>query len=600
MSEQKKKKAVQAPADPVDRENASTPAESKPKKKKSPKTGAKKKETRALVPVAMPAEQPAEETPAAEPVKEEKSESRKGPEAASHGTNLPTPSVGNRLSTSTVPVYIPERERRSMWNRLVALLLLAAVVAASVLIFMIRPEKYTEKTNSIRYLYAAEKNATFVVVNGNLRGAKEGYAGSVQQEVASANGSVSAVTIDGRLYTVRGRKVVEMAGDVVDFTLSSGGDAVAWRNAQNELFYAAVGKADSAKRVNTSVTSGRYCLSPNGEELFYTYVDSDDILRINVLSNSGSKPTMPENQNLYPVAVADDCAYLYYTDAGGALYLFCRETGAKTKCGDGPTDIAFNRDFSQLIFRHNAEQSETRFFVDGARLLITDLANDPLWLVANRRVAICDTLLDGAQYMTDNLLGNYYVRSVKDAYQLVYLTRKEGQGKLDLVSPVDRADGVTVTDKFVYFINTSEGTNPRTNLYYVKTGKLQSELFYNDVKTYCTNVDGSQLLYVTSEGLFSGRVNGDHDWLSDYVLEDSLSVTSDDVFYFYYEPGVLGVSDNGDAPRRLAENVAGYMVDGDTVYYVTDVTDGGVGTVYANFRNTRKSDLLLEGVGAVN
>lgn len=582
-------------------------------KGKSPKTGRKKEKNNALIPLAT-SEKEQQRADVAASEKQEKSEreadahagktsAKKAPASAE---NLPVArTVGSEIKASTVPIHLPEQERRSMWGRIAALLLIASVLFASVMIFLFRPTTYTEKTHSIRYLFHAGNQVTYVVVDGDIRGAEGGYSGELKAETASANGSTSAAIIGDRLYVVKGRKVTEMASGAVDCVLSADGGTVAWRNASNELYYATAGKPDSAKRVNGNVQNDRYCLSPNGEELFYTYTDEDEILRINILSNSGKKPNMPENQNLYPVAIADDCDYLYYTDAEGDLYVFSRESGTKTKCGDAPTELVFNRDFSELMFRsHTEDKSEMRMYVDGTYFPVGNqdsdaLASDVLTLSANRRVSVRGTLLSGRQYMTKTLFKNYYIRSNGESYRLVYLTREDDQGKLALVSYVDNGEQVTVTDKFVYFIQTTDNNNPRTNLHYVKAGETNSELFYNDVKHYCTNVDGSRLLYITSEGLFSCRVGGEHEWLSDHVVGGSLQVTSDDVFYFQYEPGKLGVSDNGEMARVVSERVGGYLTDGDTLYYVTDVTEDGIGTVYANFRNSRKSEKLSDGISSI-
>jgi hypothetical protein len=59
------------------------------------------------------------------------------------------------------------------------------------------------------------------------------------------------------------------------------------------------------------------------------------------------------------------------------------------------------------------------------------------------------------------------------------------------------------------------------------------------------------------------------------------------------------VSDNTDQPRAVREGVVYVLVDGMTAYYVTDVTEEGYGTVYSNYRNTRKDTKIAERVGAI-
>ena len=76
-------------------------------------------------------------------------------------------------------------------------------------------------------------------------------------------------------------------------------------------------------------------------------------------------------------------------------------------------------------------------------------------------------------------------------------------------------------------------------------------------------------------------------------------MTADDTFYFYRSEGSLWASDNGEQLRALRDGVNGMLVDGMTVYYVTDVTEDGCGTVYSNYRNTRKDTKIGERVASI-
>ena len=84
--------------------------------------------------------------------------------------------------------------------------------------------------------------------------------------------------------------------------------------------------------------------------------------------------------------------------------------------------------------------------------------------------------------------------------------------------------------------------------------------------------------------------------LLDHIEVDSLTVNSEDVFYFYREPGALYLSDNGGAPRLVSDGVADFMVDGQTLYYRTSVDEGGAGNVYAIYQSRKQAATIADRV----
>lgn len=505
--------------------------------------------------------------------------------------NLPAPSAQKGVQPSTVPVNFPELERRSLWGRAVALLMILAVLVASVLIFTLRPTQYDEQTSAVNFFYRPESNTTVVAVNGKVRGE---VAGALRYRAFDSTGRVCAAIFEAdstALYLIKGKEIAHVASAVEDCVLSANGKALAWRNTSAELYYAVVGDEDSF-RISGSATDGHYCLSPDGKELFYTS-ERDGSLQADVYSRTGTNPYQQENKGLLPIAVADDCRYLYYLKDGD-LYVLPAKTGVPVLCGDDPVleSIAFNRSCSELMFRNG---TETRFFVKGERMLVPDMgAADTLYLKCNNRVAVRDEA-EGSRYLMESFCDNYYVLFTGTAHKLVYLERSKGQGVLTHISFVDGPAQVSVTDKYVFFLLTDKGESAdHTNLWRCTTGKTEEERIVWDVSSFTPNVDGSRILYTNAEGaLYSQAIGSAPVRLCDSIFAGVCGVTLDDAFYFFRAEGQLWVSDNGAEPRLVREGVSAVLLDCHTAYLLADVGEDGNGNIYANHRNRRADEQIV-------
>lgn len=510
--------------------------------------------------------------------------------------NLPAKSGSHAVGPQTVPIRMMDEERRRLIGRIGALLLIVAVLAGAVLIFLFRPTEYTERTYSTAFLYLPDRDVTLIVSDGEIEGDENGYRGRLTYRTDNGKGDVSAVIIGETLYVIDGGDVVKIGDRVIDCVLSAEGDCVAWRNADMLLYYAEIDDPEGAKRVTECAPCPEYCLSPDGQELLYTFAGEDGAFNLGLLSMSGNEWLFDEYRNMKPVAVSDESRFLYYTDANGALYVLNSENGEKTPCGDQPRELIFNRDFSQLLMKNG---NESRLFINGARFGIDGVhAAHSLELQVNRRVAVLP-VLGGYQCLTESLLDQYYMYTTDTASVLVYLTEEDDRGNMAEVA--HGAENLTVTDKYVFFTQTSVNPDPRTDLKCVEFGEVDPVPCYGDVSDYCTNVDGSRLTYITSKGLYSGKPEEMLEWLSDDIERDrGVSVTCEDTFYYFKLPGELWTSDNGEEPRKLADGVDWFFVDADVMYYGVGFADDGIGAVYANVRNSRKSDLLIDGVGRVD
>jgi len=568
------------------------PPETKPKRART-----KKKQEQELPPI----DQSLLLTPLETSVKEKKesniaAKTQNGSEKpAQRGKNVIPADNNRQVRESTVPLHFPEVEKQNAGKALLALILLVAVIVTSVCIFLFRPDRYDERTHSVSFFYAPETGETVIAVDGRTRGC---VTGEMSHYEYNSDGSICAAIIGDSLYAIKGKKIVCVATDVQDCVLSANGKVLAWRGMDQVLYYTEWKSGDIPSPIARNVTDPHYALSPNGKEMFYTYTNTETgELHASVYSRTDTAPYMQNPVGMYPVAVADKCKYLYYIDTEGVLYMVVGKTGEKIACGKEPQldSVIFNRDCSQLIFRNG---SETRVFAGGKQIRVPDISvNDTLQLMANQRVSV-RRLRVGTQYLTKTLFDNYYLLYTGSGIRLIYLEKKKDQATVSPVSFVDGAHAVTVTDKAVYFLSTSvEGSTPRTKLFCCRAGKTASELLAWDVTAFCANVDGSRILYTDLQGALYGRkLKSAAERLCDSILVDTLTVTANDAFYFYSAEGVLMVSDNGDAPRVIREGVNAFVTDADTLYFMTDRDESGVGTVHAIHRNRRRERMIAERV----
>ncbi len=502
---------------------------------------------------------------------------------------------GDRAVSDAHPkVDFPKAMRKSFFVRLLFLVVVIAVLAASAYIYHNRPAVYTEQTSSVNFLYRAAENETVILVNGTERGRESG---AVSETLFSGRGDVCAAVIGNNLYVVKGKNVLPIAENVLDFTLSADGDALAYRTAPANLYYRETGKKDVASQISKECYSVAYCLSADGQELVYTATDETGRSQMRVESYSGNRPYIENVVGFSPVAVSDNCRYIYYTDESGALFIFESKTALKIKCATAPdlTSLIFNRDFTEVLFTENGG---TVFYADGERQQIIGAAStEYLQLLPNRRVA-SRTLTSGMQYMISSFYKNYFLHEVGTGQQLTYLNQK---GNLLDVSFVDDVTTVTVTDKGAYFLLTNvNNENIHRVLWYAPKGKTVTRRVDWDVSSYCTNIDGSRVMYTGYEdALYSYRAETGSVRLCDSIVADSLTVTTDDLFCFYRTEGVLTVSDNGGELRELATDVIGFTVDTHALYYCTAPKEDGTFTVYVNYRNERISNLVLDSVSNI-
>lgn len=501
---------------------------------------------------------------------------------------------GHEVSDAHPPLDFPAEMKRNFFLRVCIILVVLAILAISAFVYYNRPVRYVEKTWSVNFLYVPAQNQTKILVNGAERGAVEG---TLSASSFNGRGDTCAAVIGGDLYLIRGKNIIHVAEDILDFVLAADGGALAYRADTSHLYYRETGKDDTPSLISKNCNSAAYCLSANGKELAYTALDDAGVSYLRVESYSSNRPYMENAAGLLPVAISNKSRYIYYTDADGALYVFDSEKSQKVKCGAAPdlTSLIFNRDFTEVLFTENGA---TVLFANGERRQIVGADSTAcLLFLPNQRVA-SRALSGGTQYMLSSFYKNYFLHEVGTGKKLTYLDRK---GNLIDVSFVDSAETVTVTDKGVYFLLTSvNGENVSRELYHVKAGKTQAARIEWGVSHYYANVDGSRVMFTGYEdALYVYRAETGTERLCDSIVADTLSVTADDLFCFCRAEGLLTVSDNGGELRDIATGVLHFKIDAHVLYFATEPSEDGTFQVYANYRNERLCELVATGVSKI-
>lgn len=509
---------------------------------------------------------------------------------------LPAVSEPRAVERAVPPIAFEAlvQERRNFFKFLIMFLILGAAMVASAFILLYRPNHYSQRTASVAFWYHEDTAQTTVSYNGKAVG--EAISGVCNASMYDATGRRCAALIGETLYLVEADGVREVASAVADFLLSQNGATLVYRTADNQLYYCPVKKELAPSRISGDTRDNTYCLSPDGKELFYTYVQND-VMRIDVYSATNSKPHFAKVTGLIPVAVADSCEFLYYKNADtGELFYYEQQADAPVLCyngADAPT-LTFNRDFSELILQSTAG---TQILRRGKRLTISLLKGSETLEFLPNQCAERRVLQSGVQLLVRSFERGYYLKrgAAEDGTMLMYLGKK---GELTLVRAVkDGESHPVVTDKAVYFLEIEQRSEQEIlrHLYRCEIGKTEPERISWDVAEFCVNTDGSRVMYTDHHGalyaLQIGKVPVRH---ADSIDAGTLCVSAEDAFY-YYVGEALYVSDNGEAPRVAREDADKVGVDAYTAYFLVK-EESGTYTVYANHRNRRRDVQLATGI----
>lgn len=513
------------------------------------------------------------------------------------------------IQVAVPPVAFPALgvHRRRFWSRLLFLLAVSALLALSALILIYRPTAYSSYSHSIVFLHRAEDNTTQVLYDGEI--CAEGLAGACVRNERDRSGSVCAALIGDTLYLVRGDEVQKVCAAVADFALSQNGRTLAYRTADQKLFCAQTGRVLETSAVSQDTRDARYCLSPDGELLFYTYVVQNDAgeskTHADVFSRSGRKPLLPQTTDMIPVAIADDYEHLFYFNVAGDLYYMNAESEVSLcrRKGESDMELLFDREFEELLIK---DADGMTLWQEGAPTVLSGLKGAEYLSLLPNQLAVYRELPCAKQYLVHSLDESYYLKlgTQEQGREMVYL---DGNA-LHTVAFID-AGGSTpvVTDKGVYYMErVTLKDEERKQLYRCPIGETVPQSLAFDVDSFQVNSDGSRLLYADHrKALYAAGVVGDAldpTRISDLVDPASLCVSACDAFYYQSADGTWFVSDNGDEPEVMSVQGRAYTDVHTAFFFVAEsaTSDGealsATYTVYTNHRNRRQCEKVATGV----
>lgn len=496
-----------------------------------------------------------------------------------------------------VTLCAPEGIRRQFLGRLLLLLMVGALLTLSVLIFVYRPTRYSAYSHSIVFLYDADSDTTQVLYDG--KPCEENITGELVRSERDSSGSVCAALIGDALYVVRGDDVMKVAADVSDFALSQNGRALTYRTADQKLYYAKTGRKLAVSTVSADVRDTRYCLSPDGEFLFYTYFKNEDgQTHADVFSLSGDKPFLPHTTDIIPVAIADDFEHIFYFNGVGDLYYMNADSEISLcrRRGESEMVLLFDREFEELLIK---DADGMTLWRKGESVVLSGLKGTEYLQLLPNQLAVCRELPCAKQYLVRSLDESYYLKlgTKEQGEEMVYLDGDE----LHTVAFISR-DGShpVVTDKGVFYLEkVTLKDEERMQLFCCPIGQTDPQTLAFDVEKFEVNSDGSHLLYVDHrQALYAARVVSgalDATRICDEVKSDTLCVSASNAFYYRSVAGTLYVSDNGKSPELVSVQGSAHT-DVHTAFFVVPsvpVSDGETVdvtyTVYSNHRNRRES-----------
>lgn len=400
--------------------------------------------------------------------------------------------------------------------------------------------------------YSVEDEITYVV-----------YGDKVFKDTIDGDAWISCYSMDQTvivLYNEDGEyflatsngKITSIGDEITDVNISADGSTVAYIDDDDALISYQVSNGKTSK-IAEDVYS--VVLSPSGKSLAYVIEDDDDY---KLYVYNGKKET-ELSKNARPVALTDDCNYIYYYDTNkDALYVTNLKDDSN-KIAEDVDDYILNKDHTEIMFT-----TDSGLYVSikgGDKEKISGKSYIPYYVgLYTDQVYYVDIESGAYTYNLKSFKGNYYVCGDS----IIYIDKKWSSDKV-----VNNVDDCEIADdlKTVYFVNDNE------TLYSVKLdGKYETTKIKSDVTSFDIVKDGSAVYFIVDgDSLYYQKGKGDSTKIATDVHR--MRVSYDGIAFFTVdydsddETGTLYYSKGGKDKQKVASDVYGFACKTNTTVY---------------------------------
>ena len=493
-----------------------------------------KEEVKAEAPAAPAKVEPKVETPAAEAVKEE--------------ANAPKP---------VKPEVVEGEAKKSGFKPAYIGIIAGCVCALIVIIVIIANVAGKSGGNKITQVvsawYDSEDDETYILVNN--KPVKSTIEGSAKVVKSNADDTVVLLKNGSELYVLDKKGNINMITDSVDsYDLSADGSTVAY--IEDEILYLYSVKNGKVKKVEEDVKADSVILSPSGKAVAFLLESKDDYK----LAVNNGKKTVELQKNVKPLALSDNCKFIYYYDQGkNALYVNSLKDDSSKISGDVNGFYLFNKDCTEVIF---STENGLYYSAKGAdKQKLTSYTGSAVPLFARAGGAYTSDPNGVTTVEMDTLLMNYYFVD----NSLYYYNKKCESDKA-----ISNVYNLLVSDdlKTVYYVNYDN------TLYFTKLdGKYENNKVKSDIKNFSITRDGSAAYFVDDDDtLYYAKGKKDPKKISDDV--DKMAMTYDDTCLFLVDmgtyAGTLYSSTNGSNKDKVKDEVMNVVTRRGATYMYAD------------------------------
>ena len=414
-----------------------------------------------------------------------------------------------------------------------------------------------------------------VIVLWNNKVIKTGIEASVLEEQATnLDGTVFAgLTDEGTLFVVRNKKVHVVEEDVVSFTLSASGKALAYVCENDDDEYSlnlyTISKKKSVVVDNEyNVLVGAFlgtALSPDGKNLaYYRYDDEEDISELMLFT--GKKSIKITSNETELIGLSNGGKYIYVKgendDGDENLYTYNKK-GERTKINacSGST-FYFNDDHTQILFNNDGKS-----YISVKGKEASKISSGTARLLLSSNSSSCS---DGRSttYPVEDLYKHVYTVYNDGEYNL-WNIKKNSDKSAKLASDITSAT-LDAEAEYVYYVNDKDDLCV-LKISHGDKASDKAKTIAEDVDTYVVTSDRKKVYFISDDGLYScnGKNGKSKKTIASEDVTAHLAINAKDVVYYQLD-GDLYACSNGKKGSKVLSDSNGFLAYPNGVVYAAD------------------------------